>query len=105
MTDETPHDPMAIIEEEACAVARAFGVAAAEDAAASLMERLIFRLGGAHLYLPKRTLKERQRVPREIVLRFNGRNLFELAKEYDVTPRYVRRILAAGRQPGNGSKP
>lgn len=67
-------------------MARAFGVATEEEAAASLMERLIFRLGGAHLYLPKRTAKERQRVSREIVQRFNGRNLFELAREYDLTP-------------------
>ncbi|MDR6890965.1 Mor family transcriptional regulator [Variovorax sp. 3319] len=50
------------------------------------MERLICRLGGARLYLPKRTPEERQRVPCEIVQRFNGRNLFELAREYDLTP-------------------
>lgn len=89
-----PNDPLAIIEEEACAVARSFGVAVAEEAAASLMERLIFRLGRAHVYLPKRTAKERARVPREIVQRFNGRNLLELAREYELTPRYVRHILA-----------
>jgi len=98
MTLQNPNDALAIIEEEACAVARSFGVAAAEEAAASLMERLIFRLGGAHLYLPKRTAKERARIPREIVQRFNGSNLYELAREYDLTPRYVRRILASQRR-------
>lgn len=78
-------------------MARALGVSAAEEAAATPMERLIFRPGGAHLYLPTRTVKERQRIPREIVPRFNGRNLFELARDCDVTPRYVRRILADSR--------
>ncbi|MET3477008.1 Mor transcription activator family protein [Variovorax atrisoli] len=90
----SPEEPLAIIEEEALAVARCFGVAIPEAAAASLVERIVLRLGGAHVYLPKRTPRERSRIRTEIVARFNGRNLFELAREYEMTPRHLRRILA-----------
>jgi len=92
-----PHsdEPLAIIEEEARAVAQCFGVAAPEAAAASLIERILLRLGGAHVYLPKRTSRDRDRIRAEILTRFNGRNLFELAREYEMTPRHLRRILAA----------
>jgi len=73
-------EPLAIIEEEACAVARCFGVAAPEAAAASLIERIVLRLGGAHVYLPKRTARDRSRIRMDILSRFNGKNLFELAR-------------------------
>jgi len=89
-----PDEPLAIIEEEARAVAQCFGVPIPEAAAASLVERIVLRLGGTHVYLPKRTSRDRNRVHNEIAERFNGRNLFELAQAYGVTPRHVRRILA-----------
>lgn len=75
-------------------MAQCFGIAAPEEAAASLIDRLLLRLGGAHIYLPKRSARARQRMHAEIALRFNGRNLFELAKEFEMTPRHVRRIIA-----------
>lgn len=90
-------EPLAIIEEEARAVARCFGVSVPEAAAASLIERILLRLGGAHVYVPRRSARDRKRVHSEIAQRFNGRNLFELAREYDLTPRHVRRILASPR--------
>ena len=90
-----PDEPLAIIEEEARAVARCFGVAIPEAAAASLIDRIVLRLGGAHVYLPKRTSRDRNRIRSEIFSRFNGRNLFELAREYELTPRHLRRILAS----------
>jgi len=89
-----PDEPLAIIEEEARAVAQCFGVPMPEAAAASLVERIILRLGGTHIYLPKRTSRDKNRVHNEIAERFNGKNLFELAQAYGITPRHVRRILA-----------
>ncbi|AGU51538.1 Mor transcription activator family protein [Variovorax paradoxus B4] len=99
MTAPIPNDePLAIIEEEARAMARCFGVAVPEDAAASLIERILLRLGGAHIYLPRRTSRKRQQAHREIVCKFNGSNLMALAKEYGMTPRHVRRIISDGAQ-------
>lgn len=89
-----PDEPLAIIEEEARVVARCFGVAAPDAAAASLIERILLRLGGAHIYLPKRTSRDRVRIRNEILTKFNGRNLFELAREYGMSARHLRRILA-----------
>lgn len=93
----SPHadEPLAIIEEEARAVAQCFGVAMPEVAAASLIDRILLRLGGANVYLPKRTSRDRDRIRSEIISRFDGRNLFQLAREYDMTPRHLRRILAS----------
>ena len=98
MTDSalppSSEEPLAIIEEEARAVARCFGVATPEAAAASLIDRILLRLGGAHVYLPKRTSRDRTRIRGEILARFDGRNLFQLAREYEMTPRHLRRILS-----------
>lgn len=75
-------------------MARAFGVPVPEEAAASLIERILLRLGGAHIYVPRRTARARQKVHAEIAEKFNGSNLFELAREYEITPRHLRRIIA-----------
>ncbi|WP_145760846.1 Mor transcription activator family protein [Variovorax atrisoli] len=101
MSDVVPpaDEPLAIIEEEACAVARCFGIPMPEAAAASLVDRIVLRLGGAHVYLPKKTPRERDRIRTEIFARFNGRNLHELARDYEITPRHLRRILAANKKP------
>ena len=105
--DLIPNDePIAIIEEEARAMARCFGVTAPEEAAASLVDRILLRLGGAHVYLPRRSARARARTQVEIVARFNGSNLFELAREYAMSPRHLRRIIAKQRtgksSPGPG---
>jgi Mor family transcriptional regulator len=101
MMASIPNDePLAIIEEEVRAMAQCFGVAAPEEAAASVIDRLLLRLGGAHIYLPRRSARARHRMHAEIALRFNGSNLFELAKEFDMTPRHVRRIIADRRGEG-----
>lgn len=92
-----PHssdEPLAIIEEEARAMAQCFGVAAPDEAAASLIDRILLRLGGELVYLPKRTARRRKKDREEVALKFNGNNLFELAQEYGFTPRHLRRILA-----------
>ncbi|WP_409976485.1 Mor transcription activator family protein [Variovorax sp. CY25R-8] len=76
-------------------MAKCFGVTAPDQAAASLVDRIMLRLGGAHIYVPRRTTRERLRTYGEIANRFNGSNLFELAREYGMTPRHLRRIIAA----------
>lgn len=95
----TPYseEPLAVIEEEARAMAACFGVVAADEAAASLVDRVRKRLGGTHIYIPQRTARERAKLHQEIVSKFNGRNLRELAREHELTPRHVRRILLEGR--------
>lgn len=75
-------------------MARCFGINVPEVAAASLVDRILLRLGGAHIYLPRRTAQKRQQIHREIASRFNGSNLFELAKEYGISARHLRRVLA-----------
>lgn len=90
-------EPLSIIEAEARAMARCFGAAAPDEAAASLVDRILLRLGGSHIYLPQRTSRDRRKTHQEIAQRFNGSNLFELAREFQLTPRHVRRILALHR--------
>lgn len=90
-------DPIAILEEEARAVAKCFGVTACDDAATALVDRIIARLGGAHVYFPlgearKREAK-RQFVKAAIKAQFDGANIKELAKKYELSQRHVRRLL------------
>lgn len=81
-------DPVRIIEQEARAVAECFGVAAPEEAAAALVERLLLRLGGGDIYLPK------PRPPYlQIQREFDGQNIAALSKKYGFSERHVRRIL------------
>lgn len=80
-----------ILEHESRAVATAFGVPLPDDMAAALVDRILHRLGGERVYLPKR-----RPVPADVVAaRFNGRNFDELARELGCAPRTVRRKLAA----------
>ena len=80
-----------ILERESRAVGLAFGVKVPDDMAAALVDRILHRLGGERVYLPKR-----RPVPADVVAaRFNGRNFDELARELGCAPRTVRRKLAA----------
>ena len=90
-------DAFSVIFEEARAMAQCFGVESPDDAAMLLMRRLKTRIGGGNFYLAKRGATERKKAREEICAKFNGGNLFELAKEFDITPRHVRRILAESR--------
>lgn len=90
----TPRDdPIDVIREEARAVARCFGMAACDEMAAAVVDRVLLRLGGTQCYLPRHSARERHRVQREIAARFDGRNVNTLAQAYGLTPRHVRRIL------------
>jgi Mor family transcriptional regulator len=90
-TDNT--DPVAVIEQEARAVALSFGMAAPDDVASALVERLMLRLGGDRLYLPKKRTESRAR-HQEIRARFRGDNVADLAREFGLTARSVRRIVS-----------
>lgn len=88
-TDTTP-SALAILEHESRAVATAFGVPLPDDMAAALVDRILHRLGGERVYLPKR-----RPVPADVVAsRFNGRNFDELARELGCHASTVRRKLA-----------
>lgn len=100
MTPTRIEHPLVVIEEEARAVAKCFGVAASDDAAAALVDRVIARLGGAMVYFPlrqrgQRTQKQRDRddLVALIRARFNGANSAEIAREFKLTTRHVRRLL------------
>lgn len=90
-TDNT--DPVAVIEQEARAVALSFGMAAPDDVASALVERLMLRLGGDRLYLPKKRAESPRARHQEIRARFRGDNVAELAREFGITARSVRRIV------------
>jgi len=81
------------LEEEARAVALAFGVPTANALAAALIDRVRGSVGGARVYLPKRDA--RRRVERDAAIRaqFNGRNTDELARQHGIHVRTVRRIV------------
>lgn len=97
---ENELDPIAIIRAEARAVAQCFGVAAPDEAAASMVERLQARLAGVCVYIPARSAQDRQRVRQAILARWTGDNVKALAREFGVTPRSVRRIVAGRRDEG-----
>ena len=90
-------DPIEIIRAEARAVAQCFGIAAADEAAASMVERLQARLAGVSVYIPARSSQDRERVRVEILARYDGTNVGQLAREFDLTQRGVRKLIARSR--------
>lgn len=85
-----------IIRDEARAVALSFGVRACDEAAAALVDRVRTRLAGSRFYLAKQSAVDRRRRQAELVARFNGANLEALAREYRITLRHARRLVAKG---------
>ena len=86
-------DTVSVIKQEARAVALSFGVSTPDDAADALIDRLLMRLGGDRLYLPKQRAASARH--REIRARFNGGNAAELAQEFGLTARRVRQIVSS----------
>lgn len=82
-----------IIKEEARAVAQCFGVPKPDDVAAMIVDRIIERLAGGNIYIPKKSLRDRSRIRREIRARYTGNNIPELAHEYEMSTRWVRKIV------------
>jgi Mor family transcriptional regulator len=85
-------DPIDVIQQEAAAVAACFGVPAPADMAAALVERLTMRFAGCDLYVPRMPRRARTMRDREIRRKWSGANAAELALEYDLSERQVRRI-------------
>jgi len=87
-------DPLEIIEEEARAMALCFGTADSEAMASALVNRIVTRMSGARFYVPTISARQRQQDHTAIRRKFTGANVQELAKEYGMSPRHVRRIVS-----------
>ncbi len=90
----TPPDTtaLAIIAREARATAASFGIACPDDLAASLIERIVKRIGGQKIYIPSETAAKARRRAALIRAQFNGTNYAELGRLHKLTPRQVRNI-------------
>lgn len=93
-TDEPLEDPLAVIADEAKTVAVCYGALWCDEAAATLVRRIVMRLGGLQVYVPRQTLSQRSKRDESVRARFNGRNVRQLALEFGMSERTVRRILA-----------
>lgn len=88
-------DPLSIIEDEARAVAVCYGAQWCDEAAATLVRRIVMRLGGTQVYVPRQTVADRAWRDSQIRERFNGCNIRELARDYGIAERTIRRIVNA----------
>lgn len=93
MPNTITDDPIDIIEQEAAAVAQCFGVHAAGDLAATLIDRLTQRLAGENIYFARERTSARRARCDEIKAAFTGGNTAELARRFGVSVRYVRKIV------------
>jgi Mor family transcriptional regulator len=91
--DATTDDALVIIEEEAEAVARCFGVSDTARMAEMMTERIVARLGGQLVYVGKRNREALAIRNAEICREFTGNNIEEIAKKHDLDIRHVRRVL------------
>ena len=87
-------DPLDILEEEARAMALCFGAADGEAMASALVSRIIMRMAGTRFYVPSVSARQRQQDHAAICQKFTGANVQELAKEYGMSARHVRRIVS-----------
>ena len=92
-TNSDQIDPLEILREEARAAALCHGVERCEELAENLVKRYVRRLGGVSVYVPKRSTSSRALENEQIRFKFNGSNVRELAREYSLSPRHIRRIL------------
>lgn len=75
-------------------MALCFGMTDGQAAASALVERIIQRMAGSNFYVP--SIKAHQRRKDHLAMRekFNGTNVQQLAKEYEISERQVRRIIS-----------
>lgn len=92
-TEAMAEDALSIIEDEARAVAVCYGAQWCDEAAATLIRRLVTRLGGVQVYVPRQSLAERKARDESVRARFNGCNVRELARDFGTSERTIRRIL------------
>lgn len=91
--NSTNEDPLSILKEEARDVAIKYGAQWCEEATTVFANRIILRLGGVQIYVPRQSHQDKKVRDNEVRGRFNGRNLRDLAREFGVTERTIRRIL------------
>ena len=77
-TDTQPHPreafyPVSVIEQEARAIALSVGISTPDDAAAALVERVLMRLVGGQLKLPKKRAESPRARHQEIRAQFRHR--------------------------------
>lgn len=65
----------------------------AKNGAYQITEKIRTELGGSAMYLPKGHLYDLSERDREIFDQFNGRNLYELARKFDLTEMQIRNIV------------
>ena len=78
----------------------------AETIGMDAMKKLLATFGGETLYLLKPESVIRSRRDRKIYEAFTGENYLELAREYDLTTRHIRKIIQEQRSqnPKDGLK-
>lgn len=86
---------MQILEEEFRAAASRHGVVDEVALALDLVSRVVERLGGEYVYIPRKASRDRVKMYEQIIKRFDGRNASILARDYGLSVRHVRRILNA----------
>jgi len=89
-------DAIAVLREELAAAAICHGVERVEDLTEALVTRVVQRLGGTTVYVRNPRVMHRERIAREVLAKFNGRNSRALAREYGVSVRWVQRLLVDG---------
>lgn len=72
----------------------------AEEIGVLNLYKLSELVGGSTFYMPKPESLVRPVRDARIKAEFNGYNHLELAKKYDVTERWVRKLCGEGRHPG-----
>lgn len=86
-------DLFSLIENEARAVAAAFGVKTANEIAAALVDRLHHQVHGDRIYVAKRSRSRRQEVHAAMRREFDGANLSEVAARHGYSRAQAYRIL------------
>lgn len=87
-------DALALLEAEARAVAKSFGIQDCDAAAAALMDRIAMRLGGAHIYVSKRRHTSSRNRLEAVRRMYDGSNPGQVARELGISPRHLRRLVA-----------
>lgn len=85
---------MTVIQQEARATAIAFGVAAPDDLALALAQRIQYRLAGAQPYFCRESVLKRAEQDVFLQANFKGNNYAELAARVGLSERQVRRRLS-----------
>lgn len=96
---------LAIVEDEAQACVQIYGGGPKDLIAAALVRRIVERCPGFRVEIPRKTKKQKTAMREDIARRYDGRNAQELARQWGVSVRHVRRIAQQGRlHPGDAPR-